>query len=120
MYLHISNICINLVEQLRDITNLEVAHDTDKVHRIMTNEAKLNEAIKLFKEWSNTYRHELVTIRTQLHTIDVTLIHECAEDVAELVANAANQKVQGQLAAYVQGIEDSENCSISIVWMKED
>ncbi len=32
MYLHISNICINLVEQLRDITNLEVAHDTDKVH----------------------------------------------------------------------------------------
>lgn len=86
----------------------------------MTNEAKFNEAIKLFQEWSNSYRHELVTISSQLHTIEVSLYHECAEDVAEMVANAANLKVHGQSEVYVQPIRDSEKCSISIVWMKED
>lgn len=86
----------------------------------MTNEAKLNEAMKLFQEWSHTYSNELVTISSHSHTIDVTVFHECAEDVAEQIADEANQKVLGQLAAYVHKLTPSYKCSISIVWMKED
>lgn len=85
----------------------------------MTNEAKLNEAIKLFQEWSHSYSDEPVTIIAQSHTIDVTVVHECTEDVAEQIADDANQKVLGQLAAYVHKLTASYKCSISIVWMKE-
>lgn len=86
----------------------------------MTNEAKLNEAIKLFQEWSISYSDELVTINSYKNMLEVTLFHECTEGVAELVANAANQKVFGQLAAYVHKLTPSNKCSISIVWKKEN
>ena len=86
----------------------------------MTNEAKLNEAMKLFQHWSYSYSDELVTISSNKNTIEVTVFHECNEDVAELIADDANQKVLGQLAAYVHDLRTSKKCSISIVWMKED
>ena len=86
----------------------------------MTNEDKLREAMNLFHEWSNDYSDELVTINSNKSTIEVTVFHECNEDVAELIADDANQKVLGQLAAYVHDLRTTKKCSISIVWMKED
>lgn len=86
----------------------------------MTNEAKLNEAIKLFQEWSHSYSDELVSILSNKNTIEVIVFHECTEDVAELIADDANQKVWGQLAAHVHALKPSKKCSISMIWMKED
>lgn len=86
----------------------------------MTNEDKLREAMNLFQEWSNTYSHELVTINSNKDTLEVTLFHECTEGVALLVINAANQKVLGQKAAYVNKLRSNKKWAISIIWMKED
>ena len=86
----------------------------------MTNEAKLNEAIKLFQEWSHSYSDELVSILSNKNTLEVSVFHECTEDVAELIANDANQKVLGQLAAHVHALKPSTKFCISMIWMKED
>lgn len=86
----------------------------------MTNEAKLNEAIKLFQHWSYSYSDELVVIEANKSTIEVTLFHKCTEDVAELIAEDANKHVLGQLAAYVHDLKRNKKCTISIVWMKEE
>ena len=86
----------------------------------MTNEAKLNEAMKLFQHWCYSYSDELVTISSNKYAIEVTLYHKCTEDVAELIAEDANKHVQGQLAAYVHDLKRNKKCTISIDWMKED
>lgn len=99
---------------------LEVAPDTDQGYKIMTNEDMLREAMNLFHEWSHTYSNELVTMSSRSHTIDVIVFHECTEDVAEQIADEANQKVLGQFAAYVHKLTAGYKCTISIVWMKED
>lgn len=76
--------------------------------------------MKLFKEWSYSYSDELVTISTNKHTIEVTVFHKCTIDVAEQIADDANHKVLGQLAAYVHELKRNNKCTISIDWMKED
>ena len=86
----------------------------------MTKEEKLNEAMKLFQEWSNTYSHELVTMTSNLYSIEVTLFHKCNADVAKQIEKDAMNKVKGQYNSYIHAIQRNQKQTISIVWEKED
>lgn len=119
MYLHISNICINLVEQLRDITNLEVAHDTDKVHRTMNNEARLMEAIWAFLFWQSARPTDMVKISADGFDYDVTLIIDEGTEVAKKLESEMKEKCRFLHDTYINVLEDCNAQAIHFIWEKE-
>ena len=108
------------MEQLRDITNLEVAPDTDQGYKIMTNEAKLMEAMWAFLFWQTAHPTELVKMTAGKHDYEVVLFSHDSKEEAKRLESEVKEKLKFLYGTSINYLEDMGTYVIHLIWKKED